>query len=564
MRERSDRRALSALGTQHVRDPAVVAAAIAAGVQLIDTADVYGTEPLVAGLPPHVEVVTKGGLVIEDGVWRPDGRARHLAAAARASLARLGRIDLYLLHAVDPRVPLATSVRALARLRADGVVREIGLANVTLTQLEEALAIAPIRAIQIELSPLRPGALQDGLVAACRARGVRVLAYKPFGGAAGARRIARDEAARAFGPPHEVALAWLRAHGVTPLPGATRVETARSCASALTLTPVDLAALDRAWLDASANVDVSVNVDVNAPREVVIICGSPGSGKSTLAADYVARGYTRLNRDDRGGTLAAISRALADTLAAGAPRVVLDNTYPSRSSRAQVIAIARRHGAAARCVVVDIPLERAQRQAAARMLAQHGRLLEPHEIAADRAALGPSVLFRFRRQWEPPRADEGFAAIATVTPPPHAATGTRPALIVELDHVVWRGRPRRPDDVTLVPAASARLHAWAAAGRALAATTWQPDLDDAAFAALAARVRELLALPALAIARCAHPAGPPTCWCRKPLPGMGLVLARAHDLDLARTTHVGSTAADRGFATRLGVAYLDASAGWDA
>ena len=67
----------------------------------------------------RVRIATKGGLTRPDGRWVPDGRARHLAGACEASLRALGveRIHLYQLHAPDPRVPLATSVRALATLR---------------------------------------------------------------------------------------------------------------------------------------------------------------------------------------------------------------------------------------------------------------------------------------------------------------------------------------------------------------------------------------------------------------------------------------------------------------
>src|SRR5450432_396341 len=188
------------LSTEADRDDAraiaVLVAAIEAGVELLDTADVYYYSappfggparsgkpdlancnfappfggPARSGKPDlaschqdighnerliaaamaasrRVTVVTKGGLVRPGGAWMPDGRARHLAAAARASRERLGDIDLYLLHAIDPRVALATSVRALAKLRDDGIVRAIGLSNVNATQLAEALAIAPIEAV---------------------------------------------------------------------------------------------------------------------------------------------------------------------------------------------------------------------------------------------------------------------------------------------------------------------------------------------------------------------------------------------------------------------------------
>ncbi|HVV88030.1 MAG TPA: hypothetical protein VHE35_33545, partial [Kofleriaceae bacterium] len=70
----------------------------------------------------------------------------------------------------------------------------------------------------------------------------------------------------------------------------------------------------------------------------------------------------------------------------------------------------------------------------------------------------------------------------------------------------------------------------------------------------------LLGAP-LPIATCWHPAGPPRCWCRKPFPGLGLLLARAHGLALARSIHAGRGPADRGFAARLGAAYVEADDG---
>ncbi len=71
--------------------------------------------------------------------------------------------------------------------------------------------------------------------------------------------------------------------------------------------------------------------------EVVLIAGISGAGKSTVAARLAGQGYTRLNRDERGGTLAGIAAALEDRLAAGAQRVVLDNTYLTRASRHAIV-----------------------------------------------------------------------------------------------------------------------------------------------------------------------------------------------------------------------------------
>ena len=669
------------LSTDAARDAtagrAVIAAALDAGVALLDTADAYALDAGEAGHNERliaevvatrgaIEVVTKGGLVRPGGAWRADGRAHHLATAARASRARLGvaAIDLYLLHAVDPKTPLATSVRALARLRDDGVVRRIGLSNVGVLQLEAALAITAIDAVEVELSPYKLDAIRGGLVAACAARGIRILAHRPLGGPAGARRLAADPvvvgiAARLGASCAEVAMAWLvtLAPRIVPLPGATRIETARSAgrAQALVLDDDARAALAARFLaldpthdadagsgrrpdlgarsdasairtdvprgDASAIRTATPEGDVAAIRtardrrttsairtadtegdssairtanaeprssaartivsdsrtatselsdirtdlpEVVLVMGMPASGKSTVAADLATRGYLRLNRDERGGTLLALARQLGRELAAGARRVVIDNTYASRAARAPVVEIARRHGATVRCVVLATSLEDAQANAVARILDRHGRLLMPgagpdNELARA-GEIDPRAQYRFRRELEPPREDEGFASIEPVAFVRRPAGPGRPALIVELDDLVWRGRPRAPEAIELRPGARDALAAWSPS-HVLAGTTWQPGLAEVEplAAALAAQLDA-----AIHVMRCAHPAGPPVCWCRKPLPGLALALAHAHGLDLARSIHLGKGPADRGFAARAGLRYVDITAGWPA
>ncbi len=555
----------------------VLAAALDGGIDLLDTADAYArddadighNERLIASViadrtGPRPTVVTKGGLVRPDGAWVPNGRAKHLAAAARDSRDRLGvsELDVYLLHAVDPRTPLATSVRALAKLRDAGVVRAVGLSNVGVHQLEQALAIEPIEVVEVELSPYRLDALRGGLVARCADRGIRVLAHRPLGGPAGIRRLERDAivtalAQRAQLTPAELALVWLERLGVVPIPGASRVETIESVvrASRASVDAGILTALDAHWRDLrEPAVSVAVSAAGSSEREVVILMGMPAAGKSTLAADYAARGYVRLNRDERGGTLADLARTLDSELARGAGRVVLDNTYGTRALRAPVITVGARHDVPVRCVVVETSLEDAQANAVARLLAQHGRLLEPAELRRA-GVIGPSVQFRYRREYEPPQLDEGFASVEVIPFARAASTATKRAVIVELDDLVWRKRPRSADQIEIVPAARDCLAQFAAAGFVVAGTTWltPPVLDE--------RLNDLLGL-SIAVARCSHPPGPPVCWCRKPLPGLALSIARAHDVDLARSVHIGRGPADRGFAQRAGMRYADVADGF--
>src|SRR4029450_4127838 len=100
------------------------------------------------------------------------------------------RIQLYQLHAPDPRTPLSTSVRALEELRRDGLIEAIGLCNVTVGQIEEACAIATIASIQVELGVWCDDALLSGVLGFCIAHGIPVLAHRPLGGE---RRRARTE-----------------------------------------------------------------------------------------------------------------------------------------------------------------------------------------------------------------------------------------------------------------------------------------------------------------------------------------------------------------------------------
>jgi hypothetical protein len=180
------------------------------------------------------------------------------------------------------------------------------------------------------------------------------------------------------------------------------------------------------------------------------------------------------------------------------------------------------------------------------------------------------VLFRYARTLEPPDAAEGFSAIEE---PPFrreadASFETR-ALVVWLDDVVWRSRsgarvPTSPQDVEILPGLEL-LRRHAAEGFLPFGLTWRPDLGEAdgiskeSLEECFATLRERLGL-ALPISYCRHAAGPPVCWCRKPLPGLGSELVLNHKLDVTRCLFVGRSRLDRTFAERVGFAYRDAAA----
>lgn len=564
------------MSTEPERDPALaertIAAALDGGITVFDTAHAYGRDEhdlghnerllagalIRAGAQTRTRIVTKGGMSRTGGGWVPDGRAKSILGDCEASLGALGGlpIDLYLIHAPDPSTPWPTSVRALGRIHDEGLVKRIGLSNVNRRQLDEALELAPIAAVQVALGPFDDRALRGGVIERCAERGIAVIAHSPLGGRRRARSLARNEplatVARHLGvAAAEVALAWLI--GLSPvvvaIPGARRPETAESAARAarLTLTRDDAAQLDRSFGGARpAEPTPPPRAD---GAEVVLIMGIPGAGKSRLAESYVQRDYVRLNRDERGGALRALADELERELGSGARRIVLDNTYLTRAARSYVIDAARRHGVAVRCVWLDTPLAQAQVNMVERLLDRFGgHLPSPEDLRKlarrEPGALAPTQQMRAVRELEPPSTDEGLVAVEVSAfkraERPEAARSGVFAAAAALGRPGWEraleeGNPDAPHLLL----------------------DWIPDGSAEQLAPLVQRVRAVVAKTAtVEAAICPHGGGPPRCWCRPPLPGLALAFARAHDVDPSRSILIGASPAHRTLAATLGARYL--------
>ncbi len=222
----------------------VIERALDLGVTFLDTADMYGSgmnEELVGRAIRHrrddVVLGTKFGVIWgEGGSWTIRGDAAYVRTACEASLRRLGveYIDLYYLHIPDPLVPVEESVAAMADLVTAGLVRQLGLSNVSADELRAGHAVHPIAAVQPEWS-LVSREVETALVPMCAELGVAVVPYSPQGkgtlagdplpGHEAVWEVARRRGVR----PGQIALAWTRQRAgvwglpVVPIRGTTRI-----------------------------------------------------------------------------------------------------------------------------------------------------------------------------------------------------------------------------------------------------------------------------------------------------------------------------------------------------
>jgi diketogulonate reductase-like aldo/keto reductase len=174
---------LLGLGTWELRGrtgAGVVEQALRLGYRHIDTAQMYENEREVgAGL--RASAVKRAEVFVTTKIWPSHFRARELERAARDCLMRLQltEVDLLLLHWPNPQVPLAETIGALCKVKRDGLARHIGVSNFTAALIEQAQAVAsePLVCDQVECHPFLD---QSKLIAACRRRGMAVVAYSPL------------------------------------------------------------------------------------------------------------------------------------------------------------------------------------------------------------------------------------------------------------------------------------------------------------------------------------------------------------------------------------------------
>jgi len=229
------------------------------GVDFIDTADSYGpfvSEELIReALHPYdgIVVATKAGLTRQGpGRWAPVGRPEYLRMCVQMSLRRLGveRIDLYQLHRIDAKVDRDEQFAAFKEFQDEGLVRHIGLSEVTVEEIEAARRFFPVTTVQNRYNLVERDS--EAVLDYCEREGIGFIPWFPLaaGRLAEPGGAAAEIAAAHGATTGQVALAWLlqRSPVMLPIPGTGSVAHLEEnvAAAELRLTEEEAARLDAA------------------------------------------------------------------------------------------------------------------------------------------------------------------------------------------------------------------------------------------------------------------------------------------------------------------------------
>lgn len=304
--------------------------------------------------------------------------------------------------------------------------------------------------------------------------------------------------------------------------------------------------------------------------EIVLICGLPASGKSTLAEKYDPTCEV-LNRDSVGGAVNQLVPRAEQVLRQG-KSVVLDNLHATKKSRQPFIKLAKKLGVNIVCEWQNTPAEQCHIHALNRMWERYGTIfwtkkeINQHPKAKKDPNIFPIVvIFKYKKEFEKPTKEEGFALINKSKPEvvwPKEYTNR--AILLDYDETlrtVVNGKQKYPvsvDEVKLLPNRRDRLVALQKAGYCLLGVSNQSgiargDVSHKNAVACFEKTNELLDLD-IDYHFCPHGV-PPICYCRKPQSGIGVYLIHKYKLNPSKCIFIGDQTSDRTFAKRLGMKY---------
>jgi len=213
----------------------VLQRAVELGVNFIDTADSYGPniseeliEEALHPYPAGLVIATKGGFLrTGPNQWHVNSRPDHLKQALEGSLARLNvdRIDLYQLHRIDPTSPFEKTLEFLQGVQEEGLVKYIGLSEVSVEEIKKAEEYVDIVSVQNKYS--QDYRKWEAVLQYCEETDKAFIPWNPINAGNLTKMTAVESVAGKIGAtPHQVALSWLLHHSSNNLliPGTSSVK----------------------------------------------------------------------------------------------------------------------------------------------------------------------------------------------------------------------------------------------------------------------------------------------------------------------------------------------------
>lgn len=303
--------------------------------------------------------------------------------------------------------------------------------------------------------------------------------------------------------------------------------------------------------------------------KVTMVVGYPASGKSTLTKDLISKGAVALNRDTEGGTIAALLPKMESLLQNGKD-VVLDNLFVNVVTRKPFIETAKKHGADISCQLMGTSIEDAQFNVVQRAIGLIGKFPTPEAIKAAKHTniFPPLALFKYKKEFEKPTIEEGFSKVETVKFVRKETPGfTNKALILDYDGTLREcinGNDKYPineSQIEIKPGRSAILNEFKEKGYLLLGISNQSGIAKGELTydkatELFDHTNKLLGVD-IEYRFCSHQPAPISCYCRKPMSGLGVEFILKHKLRARECIFVGDMTTDKTFAARAGFQYVD-------
>lgn len=300
-----------------------------------------------------------------------------------------------------------------------------------------------------------------------------------------------------------------------------------------------------------------------------MVVGYPASGKSTVTKDLVKKGVISLNRDTEGGTIAGLLPKM-ETLLKDNKDIVLDNLFATIETRKPFIELAKKYNSDISCLLMGTSIEDAQFNVVQRAIGLIGKFPTPEAIKAAKHTniFPPTVLFKYKKEFQKPDISEGFSSVDTVKFMRKVNPEfTNKAIIVDYDGTLREcinGNDKYPVTKTQVEIKANRtkvLQSYKDKGYLLLGLSNQSgvskgELSEETAHELFQHTNELLGID-IEYRFCPHQSAPISCYCRKPQTGVIVEFMLKHKLDLSKCLFVGDMTTDATCAKRAGVPYMD-------